>query len=168
MQQNKVVNLRKANPTHQCSNGEDCLSTNVGRMAFWMRVIGIPLDASNIQPKCLKYWSIGFGWSSFIVSVTINLMALVIQEKPQTTAQWNDLLTSINFSFGMVAVQVGLLVMLAPKWNRLVPFFKRLDELRFFRHEDCVKCRKICCFGIAFLVFMVGISRRCRVKKNDF
>lgn len=131
--------------------------TSLRRLVFGMRLIGIPLDSSGIRNKLLRYWTLAFGFVSFVVNTCLNVTSLIMIEPPQTTAKWNYLINEVNFAVAMVLVHAGLLTTTAVKWKDVSSILDRIEELNVFEAEDYKKFEKMCLTGGIALLIPVSV-----------
>ena len=154
----KVADFGKAPKMKSCRGGK--LVKSMDEIAFCFQLIGIPIDHQigkiGSRTKLLRYWSIGFGWVSLFINITLSLWSLAIIEKPKTTADWNDLITTVNYAFVMTMAQAGLLILVAPQWNFFLKMLHRIDHhLSLFQSQEYNAFKKIWLIGCFSFIFMV-------------
>jgi len=127
------------------------------RIVLCLRIIGIPLDPAGIrkESRLLQCWSIGLGCFSLFSSISLNIYALSLREKPMTTTQLSSFLDDINLAFALIMVPAGLLLKTSSRWGTLFSILNGIETVGFFRTKDFEKLNKICVYGGTAMLSLV-------------
>lgn len=106
-----------------------------------MRMFGVPLDMTGIRSPLLRYWSFWFGRFFFFINVTLNIIIFMNiidggSGKAMTTADWNHLISELNYSVALVVTNIALFGWTALKWKGLVLVLHRIEKLGLFQEKD--------------------------------
>ncbi len=106
-----------------------------------MRVIGVPLNMTGIRSLYFRYWSFWFGRFFFFINVALNIIISMNiidggSGKVKTTADWNHLISELNYSVGLVGTNIALFGWTVPKWKGLVQVLHRIEQLNLFQEKD--------------------------------
>ncbi len=127
-----------------------------------MRILGVPLNMTGIRSPYLRYWSFWFGRFFFFINVTLNIIiSLNIIDggsgKVMTTADWNHLISELNYSVGLVGTNITLFGWTAPKWKGLVQVLHRIEKLNLFHEKDYKMFRRY--FHTASFAFIILVIK---------
>ena len=151
---NIVVPIKPISNDKTITRFEDIIFKN---LVTALQIIGIPLDLSA-NSSVLRYWSIGFGLTTFLVNLSLNFYSLLNLEKPgNSMGRLNILITEINFSLALAMVQAALLFKTALRWkNHLLPIFQKIEKLDLYLPEDFNRFQKVVTIGSAIMIFTVN------------
>ena len=124
-----------------------------------LRIIGIPLNPSGIEPPIFRYWSICLGLLLYLCNLLVNLNILVneliFKSETLTTSRWNTIIHVSNMASTLIIIHGGILVYTVPNWRELVNVLRQIDQLHIFQNEDYEKFKKTLLRGIIATILMV-------------
>ena len=117
----------------------------LGGVVKGWRLVGIPIDPSNIRTPIIRYCAIGFGLFMFIFNLIANFTILIsgVQSFESTTKRWNRLINEANFAITLMAIYAGILFRTASSWKGLIHVLRQMEQLQIFEAQDYNSFQKI-------------------------
>ena len=136
-----------------------CLIEILEPLVKILRIIGIPLDHSSIEPPIFRYWSICLGLLVYLCNLLANLYILVneliFKSEALTTSRWNTIIHVSNLATTLIIIHGGLLICTVPNWKELVNVLRRIDQLEIFKNEDYEKFKRTLSRGSIMAILIV-------------
>lgn len=124
-----------------------------------LRIIGIPLDPSSIEPPIFRYWSICLGLLVYLCNILVNsnilVNELIFKSETLTTSRWNTIIHVSNLASTLIIIHGGILIHTASNWRALVNVLRQIDQIKIFENEDYEKFKKTLLRGIIVTILIV-------------